>query len=97
MESDHPETQVHTILGENCGQARVQELKGGQGAINGVNKPQVDIKLNGNGAVAGVLRGFDQFMNVVLVETVEETSAGEKNELGMLVIRGNSVILLLLS
>ena len=53
---------------------------------------QVDIKLNGNRSVSGLLRGFDQFMNIVLDETVEATSAGEKNELGMVVIRGNSVL-----
>ena len=31
-------------------------------------------------------------MNIVLDETVEETTEGEKNELGMVVIRGNSVL-----
>ena len=61
------------------------------------HQPQVDIKLNGNRAVSGVLRGFYQFMNIVLVETVKETSAEEKNERVMPVIRGNSVIPLLLS
>ena len=29
------------------------------------------IKLNGNRNVTGTLRGFDQFMNLVLDETVE--------------------------
>nr|WJH19437.1 SNRPG [Euglena gracilis] len=53
---------------------------------------KVDLKLNGNRAVSGVLRGFDQFMNIVLDETVEQGAEGEKNELGMVVIRGNSVL-----
>eukprot|EP01010_Urceolus_cornutus_P001619 NODE_2177_length_617_cov_206.095070_g1717_i0.p1 GENE.NODE_2177_length_617_cov_206.095070_g1717_i0~~NODE_2177_length_617_cov_206.095070_g1717_i0.p1 ORF type:complete len:91 (-),score=19.40 NODE_2177_length_617_cov_206.095070_g1717_i0:63-335(-) len=53
---------------------------------------KVDLKLNANRSVCGVLRGFDQFMNIVLDETVEESSQGDKSELGMVVIRGNSVL-----
>ena len=33
------------------------------------------VKLNGNRTVTGVLRGFDQFMNLVLDETFEEVRA----------------------
>lgn len=50
------------------------------------------LKLNGNRKVSGVLRGFDQFMNVTLDETVEEVSATESNRIGMVVIRGNSIV-----
>ena len=50
------------------------------------------IKLNGNRHIAGVLRGFDQFMNLVLDETVEQVSATERNDIGMVVIRGNSIV-----
>ena len=46
------------------------------------------VKLNGNRSVLGVLRGFDQFMNLVLDDTVEEKT-GEA--CGMVVIRGSSV------
>eukprot|EP01003_Olkasia_polycarbonata_P007817 NODE_932_length_651_cov_50.817276_g861_i0.p2 GENE.NODE_932_length_651_cov_50.817276_g861_i0~~NODE_932_length_651_cov_50.817276_g861_i0.p2 ORF type:complete len:79 (-),score=11.67 NODE_932_length_651_cov_50.817276_g861_i0:348-584(-) len=53
---------------------------------------KLDLKLNGNRCVSGVLRGFDQFMNIVLDETVEMSPDGEQNELGMVVIRGNSVL-----
>ncbi len=52
------------------------------------------IKLNANRRVTGVLRGFDQFMNLVLEDTIEEVSATERNDLGMVVIRGNSVIII---
>jgi small nuclear ribonucleoprotein G len=52
------------------------------------------IRLNANRRVSGILRGFDQFMNLVLEDTVEEVSSTERNELGMVVIRGNSVILI---
>lgn len=49
---------------------------------------QLSIKLNANRHVTGVLRGFDQFMNLVLDNTVDEKA---KVELGMVVIRGNSI------
>jgi small nuclear ribonucleoprotein G len=52
------------------------------------------LKLNGNRKVVGVLRGFDQYMNIVLDQSVEEVSANEKNEIGMVVIRGNSVVMM---
>ena len=36
--------------------------------------PARTVKLNGNRTVTGMLRGFDQFMNLVLDETVEVVS-----------------------
>ncbi|GLE01756.1 hypothetical protein PINS_up010594 [Pythium insidiosum] len=53
---------------------------------------RLSLKLNGNRKVSGVLRGFDQFMNVTLDEAVEEVSTTEANKLGMVVIRGNSIV-----
>jgi small nuclear ribonucleoprotein G len=41
--------------------------------------------------VTGVLRGFDQFMNIVLDETVDDGSP-DKIDIGLVVIRGNSVV-----
>mmetsp|Transcript_26476 Transcript_26476/g.58031 ORF Transcript_26476/g.58031 Transcript_26476/m.58031 type:complete len:90 (+) Transcript_26476:70-339(+) len=52
------------------------------------------IKLNGNRHITGTLRGFDQFMNLVLDETVEQVSATERNNIGMVVIRGNSIVMI---
>ncbi|KAL2009946.1 hypothetical protein VTN00DRAFT_5753 [Thermoascus crustaceus] len=52
------------------------------------------VQLNGNRKVIGVLRGYDVFMNIVLDEAVEEKTGGEKVRLGMVVIRGNSVVML---
>ncbi|KAF3631158.1 putative small nuclear ribonucleoprotein G [Capsicum annuum] len=52
---------------------------------------QLQIKLNANRQVVGTLRGFDQFMNLVIDNTVE-VNGNEKNEIGMVVIRGNSVV-----
>lgn len=91
----------------------------------------VAVKLNGNRHITGILRGFDQFMNLVLDETVEQAltrlrqpvatsccelrlmscsthalvwpmrlrhdvqvSASEKNNIGMVVIRGNSIVMM---
>ena len=47
------------------------------------------LKLNGNRGVVGVLRGFDQFLNLVLDECVND--GGDEELLGMVVVRGNSV------
>ena len=49
------------------------------------------VKLNANRHVSGVLRGFDQFMNIVLENAVNE-KAEPQEELGMIVLRGNSII-----
>ena len=42
----------------------------------------------------GVLRGFDQFMNITLDQTVEVVAPGEQRAIGMVIIRGNSIELL---
>lgn len=49
---------------------------------------RLSIHLNANRHVSGVLRGFDQFMNIVLDATVDEKM---KQDIGMVVIRGNSI------
>ncbi|XP_066025070.1 small nuclear ribonucleoprotein G-like [Pocillopora verrucosa] len=51
-------------------------------------------EINGGRHVTGVLRGFDPFMNLVLDEAVEEVSAQEKHNIGMVVIRGNSIVIM---
>jgi small nuclear ribonucleoprotein G len=33
-------------------------------------------------------------MNIVLEDTVEETAKNERNEIGMVVIRGNSIVIM---
>jgi len=52
------------------------------------------VQLNGSRKVIGILRGYDVFLNIVLDEAVEEKAGGEKVRLGMVVIRGNSVVML---
>ncbi|KAF0771758.1 putative small nuclear ribonucleoprotein G [Aphis craccivora] len=53
---------------------------------------KLQLKLNTNRQVAGVLRGFDPFMNLVLDETVEKIKDGVMNSIGMVVIRGDSIL-----
>ena len=48
------------------------------------------LRLNGNRNVIGVLRGFDQFLNLVLDDATNDTTS-EKTPMGMIVGRGNSV------
>ncbi len=54
---------------------------------------RVDLRLNCNRHIAGVLKGYDQFLNIVLDNAIEIISKDEKRELGTIVVRGNSVIL----
>ena len=54
---------------------------------------RLELKLNAGRIVTGVLRGYDQFMNIVLDQAVEVRSPTEKVEIGMIVIRGNSVVM----
>merc|ERR1711939_170609 len=55
---------------------------------------RVFVALNGSRKVMGVLRGYDVFLNVVLDDAVEEKTSGEKVRIGMVVIRGNSVVMM---
>jgi len=52
------------------------------------------MKLNGGRQINGILRGFDPFMNIVLDDTIEDVKDGSKNNIGMVVIRGNSIIMM---
>ena len=47
------------------------------------------LSLNGNRKLVGTLRGYDAFLNVVL-ENAEHD--GDGNNVGTVVIRGNSII-----
>ena len=42
----------------------------------------------------GTLCGFDPFMNLVLDDSIEFTKQKTQNKIGMVVIRGNSVVML---
>ncbi|CDF38578.1 Sm protein, snRNP core protein, SmG [Chondrus crispus] len=53
---------------------------------------RLSLGLNGNRTVEGTLRGYDQFMNIVLNDCVEVKKDGERRPIGMSVIRGNSIL-----
>ncbi|KAM9506516.1 small nuclear ribonucleoprotein G isoform 2-T2 [Salvelinus alpinus] len=55
---------------------------------------KLSLKLNGGRQVQGVLRGFDPFMNLVMDDCLEMAPGGIQNTIGMVVIRGNSIIML---
>lgn len=61
---------------------------------------RVDLRLNAGRHVAGVLKGYDQFLNIVLDNAIEikdgkgaNSGQAEKRELGTIVIRGNSIVM----
>ena len=55
---------------------------------------RIHLRINGGRQVEGTLRGFDSFMNLVLDDSIECTKQGDQNRIGMVVIRGNSVVML---
>uniref|UniRef100_A0A3Q2QKM0 Small nuclear ribonucleoprotein G n=2 Tax=Percomorphaceae TaxID=1489872 RepID=A0A3Q2QKM0_FUNHE len=55
---------------------------------------KLSLKLNGGRHVQGILRGFDPFMNLVVDDSLEMGPGGQQNTIGMVVIRGNSIIML---
>uniref|UniRef100_A0A3Q1F432 Small nuclear ribonucleoprotein G n=1 Tax=Acanthochromis polyacanthus TaxID=80966 RepID=A0A3Q1F432_9TELE len=59
-----------------------------------ISFPSFSVKLNGGRHVQGILRGFDPFMNLVVDDCLEMGPGGQQNTIGMVVIRGNSIIML---
>lgn len=49
------------------------------------------VKLRGNKVLRGVLKSFDQHLNIVL-EDAEEILENESKKLGVVVIRGENII-----
>lgn len=42
--------------------------------------------------MTGTLRGYDAFLNVVLENAASDRGEGEQEDMGTIVIRGNSII-----
>lgn len=54
---------------------------------------KVVVQVNGSRKLAGVLRGYDVFLNVVLDDAVELLKDGSNHALGsQTVVRGNSIV-----
>ncbi|KAJ1968949.1 hypothetical protein H4R35_006281, partial [Dimargaris xerosporica] len=62
--------------------------------LKGYMEKRLVLKLNGNRRVSGVLRGYDPFMNIVLDDARDETTANDQASMGMIVVRGNSIELM---
>ena len=52
------------------------------------------IKLMGGKVIRGNLHVFDQHMNLLLEDSVEILEGNKTNELGMIVVRGDNVVII---
>jgi small nuclear ribonucleoprotein len=52
------------------------------------------VRLRGGKSLRGKLKGFDQHLNLVLEETEDTTDADSVKKLGVLIVRGDNVILI---
>jgi len=52
------------------------------------------VKLKGGREVRGILKSYDQHLNLVLEQAEEMRSNGKTRELGTIIIRGDNVILI---
>ena len=57
--------------------------------LKGLMDKRLSVRMNAGRHISGVLRGYDAFANIVLDAAVDEKT---KAELGMVMVRGNSVI-----
>jgi len=52
------------------------------------------IKLRGGRSIRGKLQGFDQHLNLVLEKAEDVTDAENVKELGLIIVRGDNVIMI---
>ncbi|KAJ2719215.1 hypothetical protein GGI07_005354 [Coemansia sp. Benny D115] len=53
---------------------------------------RLHLQLNAGRAIVGILRGYDAFMNVHLIEAHDVSVEGQHTPLGVTVVRGNSIV-----
>ena len=53
---------------------------------------RLKIHLNSNRVILGQLRGYDEFMNLVVDDAVEVRGKNENAPIGTVLVRGNSVL-----
>lgn len=52
------------------------------------------VRLRGGKSIRGRLKGFDQHLNLVLDETQDTTRVENVKQLGLIIVRGDNVILI---
>ena len=52
------------------------------------------VRLKGGKSIRGRLKGFDQHLNLVLDETQDTTSTENVIKLGLIIVRGDNVVLI---
>ena len=52
------------------------------------------VRLKGGKSLRGKLKGFDQHLNLVLEETEDTTDMEKVKKLGVLIVRGDNVIII---
>ena len=52
------------------------------------------VRLRGGRKLRGKLKGFDQHLNLVLEETEETTDAENVKKLGVIIVRGDNVVII---
>ena len=53
---------------------------------------RISLLLKDGRVLEGKLTGYDEYMNMVLDETVERTASADERRLGTVVLRGNNVV-----
>ena len=53
---------------------------------------RISLLLKDGRVLEGKLTGYDEYMNMVLDETVERTASADERRLGTAVLRGNNVV-----
>ena len=56
----------------------------------------VIVRLKAGKILRGKLKGFDQHLNVLLAETEDITKAENAEKLGLIILRGDNIVLILL-
>ncbi|MDH5450955.1 MAG: LSm family protein [Candidatus Bathyarchaeota archaeon] len=52
------------------------------------------VRLKGGKSLRGKLKGFDQHLNLVLEETEDMTDVGNVKKLGVIIVRGDNVVII---
>ncbi len=52
------------------------------------------VRLRGGKSIRGRLKGFDQHLNLVLDETQDTTNVENMKKIGLIIVRGDNVILI---